>query len=36
MKVAVAMYRRMGFRFQRRIDPVYGMIADLYVLPVNA
>jgi len=36
MKVAVAMYQRMGFRFRRRIDPVYGMIADLYVLPVNA
>ena len=37
MKIAVAMYQRMGFRFQRRIDPVYGMAADLYVLPlVNA
>ena len=36
MRIAVAMYQRMGFRFQRRIDPVYGMIADLYVLPVNA
>lgn len=36
MKIAVAMYQRMGFRFQRRIDPVYGMVADLYVLPVNA
>jgi ribosomal protein S18 acetylase RimI-like enzyme len=36
MEIAVAMYRRMGFRLQRRIDPVYGMIADLYALPVNA
>lgn len=33
MKIAVAMYQRMGFRFQRRIDPVYGMAADLYLLP---
>jgi len=37
MKIAVAMYRRMGFEFQRRIDPVYGMAAELYLLPlVNA
>jgi ribosomal protein S18 acetylase RimI-like enzyme len=32
MEIAVAMYQRMGFRFQRRIDPVYGMTADLYCL----
>jgi ribosomal protein S18 acetylase RimI-like enzyme len=36
MKVAVAMYQRMGFRFQRRIDPVYGMTADLYLLPTSS
>ena len=37
MKIAVAMYQRMGFRFQRRLDPVYGMVADLYLLSlVNA
>ena len=32
MKVAVAMYQRMGFRFHRPIDPVYGMVAELYLL----
>ena len=32
MEIAIAMYRRMGFRFVRRIDPVYGMAAELYVL----
>lgn len=35
MKIAVAMYERMGFRLQRRIDPVYGMTADLYCLPLD-
>jgi ribosomal protein S18 acetylase RimI-like enzyme len=32
MKIAAAMYQRIGFRFLRRIDPVYGMTADLYRL----
>jgi ribosomal protein S18 acetylase RimI-like enzyme len=32
MKIAIAMYQRMGFRFVRHIDPVYGMAAELYVL----
>ena len=32
MQIAIAMYRRMGFRFRRRIDPVYGMVAELYCL----
>ena len=32
MTIAVAMYQRMGFRFVRRIDPVYGMAAELYTL----
>jgi ribosomal protein S18 acetylase RimI-like enzyme len=32
MEIAIAMYRRMGFRFVRRIDPVYGMAAELYIL----
>ena len=35
MKIAIAMYRRMGFRFQRDIAPVYGMAAELYVLTVS-
>jgi ribosomal protein S18 acetylase RimI-like enzyme len=32
MAIAIAMYKRMGFRFVRRIDPVYGMEAQLYLL----
>jgi len=32
MAIAIAMYKRMGFRFVRRIDPVYGMQAELYLL----
>ena len=32
MEIAIAMYQRMGFRFQRPIDPVYGMMAQLYCL----
>ena len=32
MAVAIAMYKRMGFRFVRHIDPVYGMEAELYLL----
>ena len=32
MAVAIAMYKRMGFRFVRGIDAVYGMEAELYVL----
>ena len=32
MKIAIAMYQRMGFEFVRRIDPVYGMAAELYTL----
>ena len=35
MKVAIAMYRRMGFEFQREIAPVYGMAAELYLLTVS-
>ena len=35
MKIAIAMYRRMGFEFQREIAPVYGMAAELYVLTVS-
>jgi ribosomal protein S18 acetylase RimI-like enzyme len=36
MEIAVAMYRRLGFVHQRRIEPVYGMTADLYCLPLDA
>ena len=32
MAIAIAMYKRMGSRFVRRIDPVYGMEAELYQL----
>ena len=32
MAIAIAMYKRMGFRFVRGIDAVYGMEAELYVL----
>jgi ribosomal protein S18 acetylase RimI-like enzyme len=32
MKIAIAMYKRMGFEFQREIAPVYGMAAELYLL----
>jgi ribosomal protein S18 acetylase RimI-like enzyme len=35
MKIALAMYRRMGFEFRREIAPVYGMAAELYVLTVS-
>jgi ribosomal protein S18 acetylase RimI-like enzyme len=35
MQIAIAMYKRMGFRFVRRIDPVYGMEAELYVLSTH-
>ena len=35
MKIAIAMYKRMGFEFQRDIAPVYGMAAELYVLTVS-
>jgi ribosomal protein S18 acetylase RimI-like enzyme len=35
MKIAIAMYKRMGFRFQREIAPVYGMAAELYLLTVS-
>jgi ribosomal protein S18 acetylase RimI-like enzyme len=35
MKIAIAMYQRIGFRFVRRIDPVYGMAAELYLLSTN-
>jgi ribosomal protein S18 acetylase RimI-like enzyme len=35
MKIAIAMYRRMGFEFQREIAPVYGMAAELYLLTVS-
>ena len=32
MKIAAAMYQRIGFKFLRRIAPVYGMTAELYRL----
>jgi ribosomal protein S18 acetylase RimI-like enzyme len=32
MTIAIAMYQRMGFKLVRRIDPVYGMPAELYRL----
>jgi ribosomal protein S18 acetylase RimI-like enzyme len=35
MKIAIAMYRPIGFEFQREIAPVYGMAAELYVLTVS-
>ena len=35
MKVAIAMYQRMGFKFVRHIDPVYGMAAELYTLRIE-
>jgi ribosomal protein S18 acetylase RimI-like enzyme len=35
MKIAIAMYKRMGFEFRREIAPVYGMAAELYVLTVS-
>jgi ribosomal protein S18 acetylase RimI-like enzyme len=35
MKIAIAMYRRMGFEFQREIAPVHGMAAQLYLLTVS-
>ena len=35
MEIAIAMYKRMGFRFVRRIDPVYGMEAELYLLSTH-
>jgi ribosomal protein S18 acetylase RimI-like enzyme len=34
MKIAIAMYQRMGFQLVRPIDPVYGMAAELYILPL--
>ena len=35
MKIAIAMYRRMGFEYVRDIPAVYGMAAELYVLPIR-
>ena len=35
MTIAIAMYRRMGFEFQREIAPVHGMAAELYLLTVS-
>ena len=35
MKIAIAMYKRMGFEFQREIAPVHGMAAELYLLTVS-
>jgi ribosomal protein S18 acetylase RimI-like enzyme len=32
MKIAIAMYQRMGFQLVRPIEPVYGMAAELYRL----
>ena len=36
MKIAIAMYQRMGFKLVRHIDPVYGMAAELYLLTTGA
>jgi ribosomal protein S18 acetylase RimI-like enzyme len=35
MKIAIALYKRMGFQFQREIAPVHGMAAELYLLTVS-
>jgi ribosomal protein S18 acetylase RimI-like enzyme len=34
MTIAIAMYKRMGFKLQRAIPPVIGMPAELYTLEV--
>ncbi|KPJ91271.1 MAG: hypothetical protein AMJ53_12000 [Gammaproteobacteria bacterium SG8_11] len=36
MSVALPMYERMGFRFEREIPPIYGVPYALYVKPLGA